>query len=186
MNTLYVDNILAEYERSSADAHHEGIAWYPKTHALAERMAGETNVTVAQAAAVLAVFSPRMRWSHNVIAAEQFLTDGPESGIKALSLSIANAVRVFDAPDPIAAIRGIKTSNFGRNIMLYDDDSVTVDVWAARIATGLGVKDAQKIIARPSGYREIAGAYVSAADKAGLLPYVMQAIVWCNRRGSHM
>jgi hypothetical protein len=62
---------------------------------------------------------------------------------------------------------------------LGDENAVTVDVWAARVA---GVDP--EILRRPREYAAVAEAYRRAAKRVGISPRKLQAITWCLIRGT--
>jgi S-adenosylmethionine:diacylglycerol 3-amino-3-carboxypropyl transferase len=75
------------------------------------------------------------------------------------------------------SLNGPKTVAFWRNIT-GDLDAVTVDVWAARAATGDRSRD--RVTAKQ--YQTIAAAYRAAADIVGANPRDVQAAVWVHTR----
>ncbi len=66
-----------------------------------------------------------------------------------------------------------------------DVEAVTVDRWAARAALDVDDDTARRLLNRAAGYETIAAMYREAARVVGIAPRELQAIVWCQVRGSH-
>lgn len=169
-----------------------GRAWYrgaaEATVQLVQR-AALGNIYRENAAALLALLSPRCSWRTNVrraIAvadrygrgeADPAAVPGIFARVKPKVRAACDAFAARDALfDPLTAP---KTSAFFRNLC-GDLSAVTVDVWAAR-AVGIDPDD----LSDPETYNRAARLYVDAAREVGDDPASVQAVVWCVTRGAN-
>ena len=172
-----LSNILTAYDNATAADANEGTAWYADARAFAAGLAAGTLLTVEHAAGVIAALSPRVRWNTNKFAAAT-IVDAAQNGrseptVAGLTKNRAKAWVIALGRMPLDVLGGQKVRAFYANI-LGDEDAVTVDVWAARVALGPDATD--RIPARQ--YVAIADAYRLAADMRGVSPMVMQATTW--------
>jgi hypothetical protein len=152
-----------------------GKAWYAEAQSVARELSATGDISVTAAAAVIAHLSPRCPWERNISAARELVATGHTTG---LSANIAKAKKAMVADDPWSTFgKAPKTRAFASNI-LGDDNAVTVDVWAARIA---GISEQQLGLA--GVYEAVAHSYRLAAKRAGITPAQMQAITWVVIRG---
>jgi hypothetical protein len=131
-------------------------------------------VTIENTASIISAFSPRQRWSRNVVQALEFAHGGKPVGLK-------NNLRMAELAltNGFAALRGLKTNAFARAIA-GDYDAVTIDVWMIS-AAGL---DAKKGVNKTQ-YRELADAVRTVAQELHMTPRVAQALIWiCHRGGA--
>jgi hypothetical protein len=179
-----VRRILATFDRATSADVEAGATWYTEAQTLATSLTATrlgTNdllkdLSLEQAASVIAALSPRTSWSRNVAGATALVTHGPAAarrlGCLGRNVETANRAKV----EGLAAINGPKTNAFARNIM-GDTEAVTVDVWACRVADldedKLGLKGA---------YDAVAHAYRLAARRRGVAPTTMQATTWIVAR----
>ena len=178
-----VNRVLRTFNEATDADLEAGAKWYSEAQNLARDLAsmGEGahyDVTVEQAAAVIAHLSPRTSWTRNVLAATTLVATGNAiSGL--IGRNFDNALDVLETgySDPVETFGGPKTRSFYLNI-LGDTDEVTVDVWAARV---VGVDEAT--LARKGVYEVIQEAYRAAALKVGVAPATMQATTWIIQRG---
>lgn len=181
-----VRRILATCEGSTAEQRDAGLRWYGRFRGIAETIARAYGVDVETVAGVLAILSPRVSVSTNVVltaAAIRAHVDGREvRDLPGLGERLDAAARYLegdtrpldlDAHGKLTSAR--KVRSFARNI-LGDLDAVTVDVWAARVA-GCTVE-------QPNGgaYVAVADAYRRAARRLGVSPRECQAWAWCAIR----
>lgn len=187
--TAMVRRICRAFRSASPADRAAGLGWYDAAQREAAAIWPERPDL---AAGVLAALSPRCQWSSNVawayalVAAARAGGECPPVSMmdnRATAWAIATT-----GGDPLRhlgkvshtgrVISGQKVRAFYRNIT-GDHDSVTVDVWAFRAATGQEVED---ITARQ--YRLISAAYVRAAAILGVTPRECQAAVWVATRGT--
>ena len=185
-----VDRLVRAYESAAPDVLEDGRAWYPTAQAAAARLARpDAGISTDRAAAIIAALSPQVRWRKNVESAG-ILIDATAEGTPADSLALdgypANHAKAFNIAMGRSYGEGEgdafggespKVRAFHRAIC-GDANSVVLDVWAMRCATG---KDGPP----PSGarYRRAAEWYRAAAAKVGEHPRDFQAIVWLATRG---
>lgn len=174
--------ILTVWRRATPSDIEAGATWYDDARELALRLGSESGyyeaVGVEAAAAVIAHLSPRTTWTRNVVAAISLISSGERAdGIMSTCYERALASLEFADPADSFGPAALKTQRFYRNI-LGDTESVTVDVWAARVA---GVNETQ--LKRKGVYAAVECAYQRAARRAGVEPATMQATTWVVARG---
>jgi len=177
-----IDTILEATEYADLLA---GKAWYLDAHAVAASIAAETGLTVRQCAGIIAALSPRCQWGANKSAAIKVARaavagEPLPSGIAGLPSNHVKAWRIAHGEDPLDVLGGPKVRAFFANIM-GDEETVTVDAWAARAAEGRWIEQAP---ARRR-YDLLAESYRRAARKRGLTPRECQAAVWTAFRRAH-
>lgn len=169
--------ILDVWESADENALADGRTWYGIALGTAYDVSAIGGMSLQSAAAVIAHLSPRVSWSRNVSGA--LALAGGERPAGMMSANIERARKAIDAPDPLATFgpAAQKTAAFARNI-LGDEQAVTVDVWALRVAMLSPDSDL-----RGARYEAVADAYREAAHRAGVTPAVMQATTWVAIRG---
>lgn len=181
-----ITRILGYWNRATAADAVAGASWYGEdSGAVLRELVAAGAPSLAHAAAGVSHLSPRTSWKRNVGGARLLFTEGPEAaaamGCMAANVARAAASMVSDEPLDTFGPDAHKTRAFARNL-LGDRDAVTVDVWAARVAMGLGGRDAEKILKRAGVYAAIAAAYREAAKRAGTDATTMQATTWIVAR----
>lgn len=158
----------------------DGMTWYSAANVLANTLAMQYDVSVSQAAQVIAVLSPQVTWAHNkrsTIALFNWHFNGelPEHGIYATKKTISECHGIIAGRWALPAKR-LKTYSFADNIANVDSQAVTIDRHALRVA----YDDTSAAITKvsPKQYREAARAYYIVADSLGIKAYQLQAIVW--------
>ena len=178
-NPTTTESILPALRRRVANATLSDImhahAWYDAANCVAQRMAIlNPALTVEAAATIVAAFSPRVKWSHNVRKALAFACGQSVRGLSSHTRTAQRAITMgFAAINPRTAP---KTYNFARNIA-GDMDAVTVDIWMCRAAE-IGRDD-------PTirQYRAITDAVRTLAAEHNMTPAAMQALIWIVERG---
>lgn len=155
----------------------QAVQWYADAELLAHdvvRIFRERGIAcnLENAASVISAFSPRQRWSRNVVQALEFAHGGEPAGLKNNLRMAQYAMR-----DGFNALNGLKTNNFARAIA-GDENAVTIDVWMMK-AAGLEIDSPNK-----SQYRELTEAVNTVALEIGLTPRSTQALIWIVFRGS--
>lgn len=154
----------------------QACQWYADAEMIAHEMVSifasrGIDANLEQCASIISAFSPRQRWSRNVVQALEFAHGGKPAGLSNNLRMAENALTMgFDA------LRGMKTNNFARAIA-GDDNAVTVDVWMLR-AAGLTIDSPNK-----TQYRELVQAVNDTALIEGLTPRTTQALIWIVYRG---
>lgn len=177
-----VRRILRTFDRATASDLESGARWYDEAGSLAANMAlahrGD-GIDLERAASILSALSPRTSWNRNVIGAAAFLVSGPTAArrIGCIGRNVEKARQAkrdgFAAFGPTSP----KTARFARNIA-GDRESVTVDVWAMRVAS----LDEDRL-GRKGAYDAVEHAYRLAARRRGVDPATMQATTWIVVRG---
>lgn len=171
------DRILRAYGEASPTVRRAGRLWYPTAEAVIAELSDRYGVSRVDTAAVVAALSPQTRWRSNIVAAEALLEGRRSIALAhAYPLNVAKAERVLAGEDPADVLGGPKVRAFWKNLA-GNRDAVTVDVWAARAASG-GQIDAPS----PAQYLRIATAYAAAANMVGETNRETQAIVWLAAR----
>lgn len=186
--TQHVRNILKVYRMATADDVRDGIEWYARAKREAQSISRRLGVPVPTVVGVMAALSPNNRWERNKVDAFNMCSAYVEgltmdafkvstyTKMKAKAWSILED-HLSDDDDILDRLNGQKIRSFYSNIMGLDE--VTVDGHALNIARGyrVGLTDDQTNIGKRM-YRDLQGAYVRAAARAGVKPHEMQAITW--------
>lgn len=186
--TQHVRNILKVYRMATDDDVRDGIEWYARAFREARSISSRLGLPVPTVIGVMAALSPNNRWERNKVDAFNLCSayvKGLHVGdikvstyhnMKAKAWSIL-ADRLVQDDAILDRLKGQKIRSFYSNIMGLDE--VTVDGHALNIARGYRVgltDDATNIGVRL--YRDLQGAYVRAAKRAGVKPHEMQAVTW--------
>lgn len=173
-----IARILHAFDNASASDMAEGERWYETARITAQALAAGTSLSVSHAAGVIAALSPRVRWETNVAAAATMISHAGIGGrvmpsVAGYNRNCEKAWMIANGVSPSDVLGGPKVTSFYANIM-GDEQAVTIDVWAARVAEGISNKNA------PSGkrYTNMVDAYRMAARARNVSPMVMQATVW--------
>ena len=157
----------------------DGMCWYNEAISIVYRLSNNSQYTIDQVAAAMAHLSPRLRWKQNVDSIESLVATGfLPSYVMSGPANRSRKALVAANPGVTFGKKAKKTLNFSRNVSGCVN-SVTVDVWAARV---VGVSEAQ--LKLTGVYEAIAHCYRLAAKRAGIHPAQMQAITWIVIRGS--
>ena len=173
-----VRRILATFDSASASDLESGARWYDEAGTLAVNMASAHSLTLEQTASVIAALSPRTTWERNVLGAAAYFCGGPDAARRVVFLSANVDKAIVAERDGFGAFgpKAPKTRSFARNIA-GDRESVTVDVWACRVAN----LDEDRL-GRKGAYDVVADAYRAAARRRGVDPATMQATTWVVAR----
>ena len=160
----------------------QGQAWYPDAWKFCKFASKYHAVTPERVAAMLAVTSPRARWSKNTAAVAMLLDDMKVPEYKRLSyygILPANARKgMLVANDRYYSrhVTGPKVTNFYLNILGHTDP-ITVDSIMSK-AAGYGSDVNNRIRA------EVEQGVRTVADVLGMNPRDTQAAIWCAYRRS--
>jgi hypothetical protein len=158
----------------------DGTSWYPLAWDLCKRIAKQHDVRPKRVAAVMAVTSPRARWSANVAATVGIIGDhNAGKGFGTYGVLRANetkAIRIMTSRYYSNIITGPKVSVF-YDALCGDEDAVTVDSIMSQ-AAGYGSDVSPRI------REEVTTACWQIADVFGISPRDAQASVWCAYRRS--
>lgn len=176
----YTESIRSVIARATDTDWAEGLDWYRTAQATASKLASTYGTDTDTVARIIAVLSPRKRWSENVTASESIIRAWSEGrDIPTIAgMFGANVRKAWDIingnPD---ALKGPKVTRFYWNIM-GDDSHVTLDVWAMRAAGSDDIAPRT-----PAQYAEIADAYVTVAREHNVPASALQAVAWTIIRG---
>jgi len=165
---LYRDAIL----RATLGQVEAASVWYREAEEVAEDVAENLGASLEVGASIIAAFSPRERWSTNVVKAIAFSLGQKPSGLQNnLRMAESALTHGFDA------LKGLKTNAFARAIA-GDTDAVVIDVWMCRAA--MLDNDSPNV----GQYRMLSEATRIVAAEFGLTPRTAQALIWIVVRGS--
>ena len=175
--------ILAHFNDAKPLEVLEGAQWYDSANSDIQALATAYDMPARTVAGVVAVLSPRMRWSENISEAasiiQQYYADVTAESAHSITFlqNVRKAYSVLAGDD--SAIRGPKVTAFYRNL-LGDPTVVTVDIWAIRAAIGKTLRDSKGTDRAPNKTEQaaITKAYETAAREVGISPAKLQAIVW--------
>lgn len=152
------------------------VTWYYEAHESARRMYHSAEV----AADVIALLSPRNRWSSNLEDAANLLSGNRLASYKAFGPMIEKAQRRIEGLPLDSVLRGParKVRSFACNIgnltaCPHEKPCVTVDTWMLRWH-GLDERATEK----KGVYDAFAQGIRNAARKVGVWPFQLQAALW--------
>ena len=177
-------NIMNTFDRAEVDAMKAGSRWYRIAWNIAADMGRRYGVSGEQAAAVIAILSPRCSWEVNIARAEAWLGEGSTVGLFTWQVERLREMLADMDGSWVEYVRGPKVSRFYRNIV-GDTSAVTVDIWASRVALGwVGANDNtyKQMVGTPLRYELVERAYRAAANRLGVAPSTVQAVTWVQVR----
>ena len=158
-------------DRSTPNALESASTWYANGERIALDVAGIMGTSLEVGACIISAFSPRERWSSNVVKAYRYANGEPIPGLSNnMTMANMSTVKGFDA------LKGEKTNAFAR-ALAGDSSAVVVDVWIMRAAR-LHTDSPNK-----TQYAEISRAVTNVAVSMGISPRTCQALVWILIRG---
>jgi hypothetical protein len=187
-----VNSIIRFYNLATSTELTEGLRWYIDANEYCRELAARFNISIHQAAGIIAAFSPQAGWTENKRYAVSFLINPKnilrsrvqvKKAKKILTLSseadIYNAQTVADA--------AFKTKSFFLNILNPD---VATDVTIDRHAIAVCLQSPDHTFALDASYAKYTKAqydffqtcYIRAAAKLDILPHQLQAITWLAYR----
>lgn len=159
-----------------------GIDWYAEAYGIAESYAERFDVSVEQAAGIIAALSPQQAWTQNVRSAERFLATRASVHTK---VNMAKCERILAGEDVWTVLNADKTRNFWLGIVSRGAEGVCIDRHAIDIALGVRHTEASRPTLGKRLYAAAADAYRVAADMlagegAILSPAELQAVTWAE------
>jgi hypothetical protein len=188
-----VGRIVTMVATAPPDVAEAGLVWYEEAHDTARNLAAEFNVSLRQAAGVLAAASPGMPADQNFgsIAA---LIDGTLARLTGRQRHKAQACLVDDPAEVLNPRTGPKTWAFFHNIAdPSDGEFVTVDGRHADVIVN-SMRPWQAARGLDTGgpnsrYASYAAVTIDAARKLrrrkrfrGITPAQVQAVAWCHAK----
>tara|TARA_R110000868_G_scaffold392714_2_gene663500 strand:- start:703 stop:1329 length:627 start_codon:yes stop_codon:yes gene_type:complete len=178
-----VKNILEVYNNQ---AHTGESNWYYTANELAISLATKYNVTTLQASGVIAALSPLKSWDENKRIAEGYLKNGEASHTGAMITKADDIVGYNGTMTEefiLVTLNGNKIQNFFLNIAFPGVAlGVTIDRHAVSVAVGEVLPDSMLRSITDKQYAFFEDAYRIAANKVGILPHEIQAVVWVKWR----
>lgn len=186
-----------------------GRAWYRLAQAIARRLDVEFCLPIGMGACLIAAYSPRTRWSDNVVHARFMASQAAlyreGSGVlhapkgvmqanhkRAVAVVVAGVqenARGMGAWEAMVSALGSgpKVHAFAHNVHGLESH-VTIDTWHLRACFSPGWKrgddaDQELAIGRKGVYSALAYVTAHEARRYGLSPAEFQAILWVSVRG---
>ena len=162
----------------------EGIAWYKNANNEAKKIAKKYNLDVYKVAQVISALSPRNKWKQNIKDADK-LCEAYILGLHPTDIKVctfhSNKFRAYNilADNKTITINSLKTYNFVNNIAFLSDQHVTVDIWHLRSCFKNNIKINNANIGKLA-YEQIKNITINLANKLGLKPFELQAILWLS------
>lgn len=181
-DTPLVSNVLAVYNGATADQIRFGLTWYSDAHNYARLLSSTYDISVAQAAGIIAALSPMNGWENNKNKAMQLIRQGNGTGC-GLYRNVEKAMAIllggFDV-NPLDILGGDKVRAFYQTILdPHGDIDPVIDRHAFDIAVGENTDEKRRgILSRKGVYANFAAVYREAAIIAGIGAAQMQAITW--------
>lgn len=174
-----VSNLVTLYtEQSLRSDRMMGLEWYPTAHQIVCEWSSAYERSIANVACVIASISPQCDWPRNLIIADETLQGHNVPSIGgALPANLRKAQRVRD--ERLSSLLdvfpgGPKVNSFSTNLA-GDYSVVTVDAHALQAALN-DVTSTRTL--KWAAYAVVSSAYVQAAQRLGIQPAHLQAIVW--------
>ncbi len=159
-----------------------GLNWYKSANDFCQTIADQYNTPLPKVCAVLSALSPGTNYEQNkkdcenLIKYTKGLIDKPKfTTYGANVVKALNILKTDKNPLEYFSLKtGAKTYNFYLNILNpYESKEVTIDRHAYAIATGEVYRGLT-----PNQYSLVAAHYVKQAEKLGILPLQLQAVLW--------
>jgi hypothetical protein len=172
----FAENVVACFERATAEDMREGMSWYPTAH----EFACSLDSDVWRAAGVIAAMSVQKQWTVNMMLARRAYETGTVSGN--FGTMNAQGQRILDGEHPLDVLGGDKVRAFCTAIATAgQSDDIVVDRHAHDIAMGRVFTDATRKITKRI-YRTMAAHYTEAAREVGVSGTELQAVTWTTWR----
>ena len=161
-----------------------GLLWYKNANSEANKIAKKYSLDVYKVAQVISALSPRNKWSQNLKDAdklcEAFILGLQPTDIKVCTFH-SNKFKAFNILSNNINItnNSLKTFHFVNNIAYLSSEHVTVDIWHLRACFKNNIKINNANIGKIA-YKQIKDITINIANKLGLKPYDLQAIIWIS------
>lgn len=180
--------IIDVYRSADAQQIAAGLSWYSDAHDIAVDIARETNITIRQAAGILAALSPQVSWGFNVEWA--YGVARGDTTRRGLGLSLGRALMIQRNPqtDPLEILGGIKVRAFYQAILSRGFTfEVVIDRHAYDLAQGTRGEHLSLTLKRS---RMTAENYRGAAKRLqregiSITACQLQAVTWITWRDRH-
>ena len=160
---------------------YDGKIWYTKLNRYCRDLGERYNTPTWKVTAIMSALSPRTSFANNIHDTEQVLKYGENAKLKSplfkkKTFDIYNATCYNDVKRMFKEKTGRKTLSFWENMNNLKGNRVTIDVHMIR---HLGIKGSLT----DKKYREAEKVIQDYAKKINVMPYQLQAIIWCTVRG---
>lgn len=170
-------NLITKYKQVKDFS---GLNWYREGHSWACAVAEKYSLSLVAVCGVISALSPATNWEQNKRDTIHVIrgTKGYKCGTYGKNVIKAKQILKTGIPS-FNRKTGAKTYNFFHNLLEPDNSAfVTVDRHGYFIATGETYTSGLHL----AKYNRIAGQYIAASKKLGLLPNELQAVLWCDYR----
>ena len=179
--TIMRNNILRVWykttEQQRYDWYYEAYKWGVSCLHTANMQFSEENMN--KVCGVIAALSPVKSWDQNKKIALDFILTGKCGHFKSLqnkALMIMNSTG--ECADVLRILNGQKIKAFYHNIRYtHKSNLVTIDRHAVRVAINYYFSDKDGIVS-PEQNKMLQWAYISAAEKVGVSPSLIQSATW--------
>lgn len=178
-------NLSIAYSKINQTTKDAGLSWYTSANLFCRDVSADYGIPLDKVCGVLSALSPGTGYDTNkkdcINLIKQFQGNGsfkfttyPANVRKALSILKSN-----DSPITFFSRKtGAKTHSFYCNILNpFNSDTVTIDRHAYLIATGDVYTNLHL-----NQYEAIESHYIKEANKIGIRPLELQAVLWVNHR----
>lgn len=171
-----LSNLLAVFDRSDRT----GADWYPEAHDTCAGLAREYGLTTEQTTGVVAALSPQTGWARNLVLARELIETGDTAHYDDAK---AKARAILAGAAPFDVLGGPKVRSFHPNLLHpHRPGPVTCDRHHWSVLTGAPVYASDRTLELRGLYTFATGVTRTAARRIGLLPHVLQSIVWVQWR----
>jgi hypothetical protein len=187
-----VNSIIRFYGLSTPSEVREGLTWYRDANTYCRELASRFNITLQQAAGIIAVFSPQTQWTANKRYAVSFLINPKlllRSRVQLVKakkiLTLTSETDIYNAQT--VADAAYKTKSFFLNILNPD---IATDVTVDRHAIAVCLQHPDNVYALDASFAKptkgqydfFQQCYMKAAAQLDILPHQLQAITWLTYR----
>ena len=172
------ENITELYLSALRAEQTHAMDWYPCAKRECEVIAHSLGIEFEVFVGVVAALSPQMNWKYNVQEAVKLCKGRACLGY---GMNIRKAKVILAGAPALDVLGGNKVRSFYRNLLDAGecDDYVTIDTWAARVATG---NYSESVNLTDKQYARLVKAYRSVAQRFGLNATALQAMLWVHVR----
>lgn len=175
------NRLVSDYQLSQHDASRN---WYIEANQFCIQLSQDFEISIDKVAGILSALSPGVNWPTNKRDAIYLIQahSGMKVGLHRFSTygrNVQKAAAIFNGKkDAFNPKTGAKTWNFFWNILDPSDPRyVTIDRHMVEFMTGEKYEGLTF-----KKYEQFANEVKEAADIVGVLPNVLQAVVWTNQR----
>ena len=115
----FYNNLVSIIEDASVEEYQDGLSWYAEAHEIARSLSDRYDISLEQAAGVIAVLSNSTRWAQNVAFAQKACLSWHDGSRVPVGLYHSWMTRkVYAILDgDLSQVKGPKVTPFYRNIV---------------------------------------------------------------------